>query len=309
MNTCSENIHGWPGVRLSAADVSIGLTPDIGGRILSLTYCGEELLYVHLPEAGRVFDLSPQSDLKAFKEQFGFRIFGGDKTWVAPESEWLAKIPPLDLDVGRYRLEQLDGWAVLTSLVCRETGLQIIRRVRLEYDGTIRLQEEFHNATDRPILKGIWNVTQVRKPFDVFLPADEGAIRSYYCEDPTLPHPGQEVEYDGGWAKVPCRSSVCFKFGGMLREGRLVLLRPAANGVIFFAREFEYDPDARYAHRSAVEVFNSAQFAYGEVEVHAPWVTVPHRGFISFRQTWLLGATTRAVVPSRLAESIFSKSR
>ncbi len=303
--TSIDHINGWRGLRLTAGDVSLVITPDIGGRIMSLTFRGEELFYVHTDEAGVPFDLSGIEDLAVFKAGFGFRLFGGDKTWVAPEQDWLHRSPPVDLDAGRYALEQRDGTCVMTSPVCRETGLAVVRRVRLEDNGTVRLEEEFLNTTGCPLLKGIWNVTQIVRPFDVYLPADPSAIRSYYLEDPTLPDPGQVVEPQGDWSRIRCRSSVCFKFGGIPRAGRVFVVRPSGDGSLAFAREFELSAGGQYAHRSAVEVFNSSRFPYGELELHAPLRPIPPGGAERFRQSWRLRWFPRGIGPEEMAEDIF----
>ena len=65
--TSIDHINGWRGLRLTAGDVSLVITPDIGGRIMSLTFRGEELFYVHTDEAGVPFDLSGIEDLAVFK--------------------------------------------------------------------------------------------------------------------------------------------------------------------------------------------------------------------------------------------------
>jgi hypothetical protein len=297
------SVQGQDGLRLTALDVSLGLVPSIGGRILSLTFRGEEILYAP-PLSGSVLpDIASVKDIAAFKKEFGFRIFGGDKTWVAPEKEWPGKMPPLDLDAGRYALSEKAGVWIMTSPVCRETGLQIVRRVRLSPDGTVHLAEELWNRTGRPVKKGVWNVTQIPRPFDAWLAADADAIRSYYHEDPTLPDPGFSLENDNGWVKVPCRSSVCFKFGGIPNRGQIVVVRPSGKGRIVFARSFDLDRTAEYAHRSAVEVFNSSSFEYGEVEVHAPFGVIPPGGSAALRQVWKLSFLDRETPMAKAMEA------
>jgi hypothetical protein len=43
---------------------------------------------------------------------------------------------------------------------------------------------------------------------------------------------------------------------------------------------------AVYAHGSQVEVFNSAEFPYGELEVHSPFFTIPAGGRVGAVQEW-----------------------
>ncbi|MBF0569527.1 MAG: DUF4380 domain-containing protein [Candidatus Omnitrophica bacterium] len=288
MEIFEENICGWRCYRLSAGDVSLGVVPAIGGRILSLTFRGEELLYVHGPEAGRTYDFSAVKDLRSFKKDFGFRIWGGDKTWIAPEKDWWESIPPLELDAGQYAFEAHGTGVVMTSPVCRETGLQLTRRVSLASDGVISLEQDFFNTTSREIVRGIWNVTQVLKPFDVYVPADLKNVRSYYHEDPTLPRHEVELVSEDGWVKIACSGNVCYKFGAMVREGKAVLVRETARGKVAIAYSFSADPDRRYAHNSIVEVFNAERYGYGEIEIHSPLLRIPPLGRGAFRQEWRL---------------------
>ena len=123
-----DTVAGWRGYRMEAGDLSLGVVPQIGGRIMSLTHKGEELFFVQEQFRGQSLDLSKMEDLRKEKKRLGFRVWGGDKTWVSPEEEWWEKIPPLDLDSGAYSCEVKDKKIEMVSPVCRETGLKIIRQ-------------------------------------------------------------------------------------------------------------------------------------------------------------------------------------
>jgi hypothetical protein len=288
MNISSAAVCGWPGFLMTKGNISLGLVPDLGGRIMSLCFRGQELLYAPI-DSKKELPVLPEAgvpDLAAFKRSFGFRIFGGDKTWVAPEAEWLEKIPPLDLDAGRYAFEHTKDACVMTSPVCRETGLQVVRQVVFLEGGDIALIETLRNKTDHAVTRSIWNVTQIARPFDVFIPAEARAIRSYYHEDATLPDPGFIPFEKDGWAVIPCRNDMCFKFGGLIREGRTAVIKETPEGMVIFARVFDIAHDRPYAHRSMVEVFNSSRYPYGEVEVHGALTAIPSGGEVSLSQLW-----------------------
>ena len=50
-----ESVRGWSGYVLSMGDIRLGIAPEIGGRIISLVYKGEELLFVQEEHAGETF--------------------------------------------------------------------------------------------------------------------------------------------------------------------------------------------------------------------------------------------------------------
>lgn len=158
-----QKIYGWEGFELSSGDLKVGLTPSIGGRIMSLVYKGQELLFIDPKHYGETFDPTYWQDLNQAKKELGFRVWGGDKTWIAPQSKWLSGIPPLDLDAAPYTIKFQNETAVMTSPICRETGLQIIRCVDVR-DAQVYLTEELHNKGSKPLERGLWNVTQIKRP-------------------------------------------------------------------------------------------------------------------------------------------------
>jgi hypothetical protein len=281
-------LNGWPGQRIGCGPLKIVLVPSIGGRIMSLRYEGKEMMFLQKEHAGEVFDFT-DADLVAKKKEIGFRLWGGDKTWVAPQSEWQEQIPPLELDAGTYALTWEGTVAVMTSPTCRETGLRIVRRVNIDEEMTLHVTDEFQNTTsDKVIRKGIWNVTQFNRPCVFFIPADKGVIRSYHHIDKSLPEVKDILKEEEGWVEVPCRENTLFKCGGMPKEGHIIAKIPLGGPkelVVLKSFQIETDP-LRYAHGSAVEVFNSAKHNYAEMEVHAPVCTLNPGESFSFKQQW-----------------------
>jgi hypothetical protein len=282
-------IYGWQGYCLRVGDVALGVTPQIGGRIISLRYKGTELLFSQDEHKGEVFDFSTIHDLQAEKIRLGFRLWGGDKTWVAPQYAWMGGVPPLDLDAGQYVVDVDETGITMTSPLCRETGIRIIRRVTLNTDGSIFLDQTFRNESENIIKKGIWDVTQIVRPFDVYLPAQENQIRAYKDEG-SVEEAQHKISSENNWVKIRCDEPLHFKFGGFIREGRLVLLRKGGDANFAFTKTFTINVDAHYAHDAIVEVYNSPQYDYLEIEVHAPLVPLKKGEEISHRQIWHLHA-------------------
>jgi hypothetical protein len=306
MQLNEQNIYGWNGYRLKSGDISLVITPQIGGRIMSLTYQGEELLFVQEEHKGDVFDFSHVEDLAREKERLGFRLWGGDKTWVAPQNAWWSKIPPLELDAGQYSVHVIDNGLEMTSPVCRETELQIIRQVELHEDQSIVLTETFLNTTDHKIERGIWNVTQVLRPFDVYVPAKKENIRAYKDEG-LIEEAARKIPAQKDWVKIQCDDKTQFKFGGIVNLGLIMALRKKGeNETLAFVREFSIDPQAAYAHDAIVEVYNSPAYEYLEIEVHAPLIKLQKGQETTHRQTWKIVQYNGDASPS-FAVDYFSK--
>ncbi len=297
-------IHGWNGYRFKSKSIEMTVVPEIGGRIISLSLDGQEIFFVQKEYAGQTFNFSSIATLRAEKKRLGFRVWGGDKTWIAPQKDWWEGIPPLDLDAGSYQ-QRLDEDAItMISPVCRETGLQIIRQVGLDHDGVIHLDQEIVNKGKDTVTKGIWNVTQLTRPFDVYLPTTKSKLRSYHEEDLTLPHHQIVVEESNGWCRIPCHDNQMFKFGGMVEMGVIVCLKKMANGTLAFVKTFDIDHSADYIHRSAVEVFNARDHEYLEVETHASSVSLRPGMSCKHSQKWHLRHFTGDVTPDEVFEQI-----
>ena len=58
-----DTVAGWRGYRMEAGDLILGIVPQIGGRIMSLTQKGEELFLVQEQYRGQLIDLSKIQDL------------------------------------------------------------------------------------------------------------------------------------------------------------------------------------------------------------------------------------------------------
>jgi hypothetical protein len=285
MTNRAKNIYGWTGVELLSEHLTVGLTPSIGGRIMSLKYKGQELLFTDSLHSGETFHPQTWNNLSESKISLGFRLWGGDKTWIAPQKDWLESIPPLDLDAAPYSLSWDQGQAVMTSLVCRETGIQIIRRVGLSLN-EVYLVEEIHNRSAQPIHRGLWNVTQVQRPCVFVVPSHPKGLRSYHHEDTTLlPYPG-DLSASKGHVEVNCNHHDLFKIGGILSEGKIRIYIPCPQGRICWEKSFNHDPLASFAHGSEVEIYNSPVFPYSEIELHAPFRVLKPGECSRLEQVW-----------------------
>ncbi|MEI7998761.1 MAG: hypothetical protein WCH62_04570 [Candidatus Omnitrophota bacterium] len=284
-----KNIYGWGGFELSSGDISVGITPSIGGRIMSLLFQGQELLFVDERHKAETFDPNLWNDLAIAKKFLGFRVWGGDKTWVAPQDSWFLGIPPLDLDAAPYTLSFQNHEVMMKSPICRETGLQIYRRICIT-DNQVVLTEELYNRTSNPLQKGLWNVTQVKKPCCFEIPANIGTFRSYHIDDSSLPAFEGDLSPKEGVIRVDCHGNKLFKIGGMPSLGEVSVRVPSKGKEVIWKKIFNCDLKASYAHRSIVEVFNSPQLPYAEIELHTPFRMLEPDECVRLKQTWQISA-------------------
>lgn len=303
-----EDIYSWAGYRLNFGDVSLGIVPQIGGRIMSLLYQGEELFFVQDEYKGEICHFDEGTDLRKEKQRMGFRYWGGDKTWVAPQEAWFADTPPLVLDSGEYQIQLKENGVKMMSLPCRETGLQIIRDVVIQDEQTIALNQTFRNISSEIVKWGIWNVTQMIRPFAVYLPAKKQQIRVYRGED-LIEHVGHKMSIDDDWVKVVCDDNTRFKVGGMIDQGVILALRHTSTNnqkkqgeTIALVRSFDIAAEAAYAHDAIAEVYNSAQYNYLEVEVHAPIQALQPDEEYCHSQVWKVAKIDKIVGPNEVVD-------
>jgi len=164
---------GFPDVLwLDNGILRIGVLPMAGGRILSVTFRGQETLWRNAdlldeslhPAPGHV--VGPRSGTMA-----DWHNYGGDKTWPAPQGwsgpdEW-AGPPDPTLDSGAYSWQRRDHAAgatiALTSAADPRTGLRITRELTLrDGEASYELSLRAENTSDRTVSWALWNVTQRR---------------------------------------------------------------------------------------------------------------------------------------------------
>ena len=177
---------------LSRGDLRLGLVPALGGRLLSLSYQGVELLWrnpalldaalqpldgrVPAPNSGRMGD---------------WVNYGGDKTWPAPQGwehdgQWPGPPDPV-LDSGPYVTTVSGESVTMTSKPDRRTGLRLSRTFSLTPEG-YELVLRAENAGDRTVRWALWNVTQL--PGDGTVTAGLAGRRA-----PVVPLIGEVPEY------------------------------------------------------------------------------------------------------------------
>lgn len=278
--------QGWRALWLRSEEVALALVPEVGGRIFGVEWRGRELAFANPDLAGRVEDVAARADWRARKRELGLVLWGGDKTWLAPQSDWTDGAPFLDLDSGTYEMNveaAAAGAAAvrLTSPVCRESGMQIERHISVQPgEAGWRVTHVLRNCSSGSVAWAPWIVAMYRRPAQVFLPTRPGSaypdgVKTYPEEGESSAIRGEVVSRAGELARIDCTGDRRFKFGtdAELGMGFAVLDTPGGGRVGIRKQVPTFHPRP-YAHGCVVEVFNSEQYPYFELELHGPLVNL-----------------------------------
>lgn len=111
--------NGWACQTLENGPVKLVLVPQVGGRIMAIRWRGHDLSFRQPELEGQVIDVAGVGDLATRKREPGFPLWGGEKTWLAPQAHWQEGSPFLDFERrGRGR-----GWMLDVSDV---SGLGLV---------------------------------------------------------------------------------------------------------------------------------------------------------------------------------------
>ncbi|MBE9028711.1 hypothetical protein IQ266_02925 [filamentous cyanobacterium LEGE 11480] len=258
------------------------LVPEVGGRIMGIRWQDQDLTWVNPALAGQPLDISELEHPATDKVSLGFPLWGGDKTWLAPQDRWNNQLPFIDLDSGAYEfvvLEQSPAQITvqMISPICRETGIQITRTLHV---GTIdqgwSVIHKIENCTDQSVEWGIWGNSMMRRPATVFLPirADSSfpqGVKTFESEGEAIGARSQVVEPLDGFAAIRCEAPLKFKYGVDSDEGLILAVFPDQdNQYVAHLKQFLTFHPQPYGHGCVAEVFNAEAYDYLELEIHGP---------------------------------------
>jgi hypothetical protein len=279
---------GWPAFALRQGPLRLHVVPAIGGRLMGIEFEGVELCFVNPALCGQM----PADDPAAWAAlcgDWGFPLWGGGKTWLAPESAWPRGAPHRDLDSGAWTVTErwcdLQGMGIeLRSPVCRDSALQLRRRLSLPNHGTAwRLEHGATNRGDTPITFGLWDVLMLQRPARVSLPRP-GALATTAWASAVHALPGKPpvealrrdgvLRARGEQIDIACDAAREFKCGFDSRAGEIQAERTVDGGTLRYQRRSRYPRQASFAHEHPLEVFNAPRLPYFEIETHSPLATL-----------------------------------
>lgn len=267
-NLChASSYRGWKSLMFSNNGIELQIVPEIGGRIVQLTFAGHELLWVNPMLAGK---LPPTNGLAA---DGGWLNYGGDKLWPAPQgwdndTQWPGP-PDAVLDGLPYCAELLDGGVAL-QLTSRDdplSGIRFSRTIRpMPGRSGVRFEVTMSNVDTKPHRWGIWAHTQLnaaKRDGTGFNPL----MRAYCQMNPQSrfprgygvifgekDNPSFRIDPEHGLVRVDYR----YQVGkiGVDSPGGWVATVDGAIGVVFVQR-FVFEPGKEYPDGASVEFWHN----------------------------------------------------
>lgn len=257
----------WRTIRLSAGELELIILPGIGGRLWDVVFEGRSLLFQNPDLVGLVSDIEALADLPTKSPQFNFPLWGGEKTWIAPDSEWVDGAPFPALDSAPYRVTaEDDRQVILRSDLCPISGLEIERRIALDSPTGWSIHHKVINRGPRERFTGIWSVLMLDRPARIALDIGQQAHLK-----PVFGEAGELCQPNAPYCFIDCGAAREFKVGMDNPYGHvLVGLTAPTNTTWLMCRTAASVANDLFAHGHNFEVFNSGDYPYCEAEWHSP---------------------------------------
>ncbi len=162
------NFRGWENAyRISNGIVSLVVVPSIGGRIMSYELGAQQFFYINPELEGQLFTYEQHIE----RGPYGWKNYGGDKTWPAPQGwperdKWPGPPDPV-LDGGPFTVLAHGVANGIASITMRSqpdpyTSTQITLRLSLGANtSAAHLHIEMQNISDEPVRWSVWDVAQL----------------------------------------------------------------------------------------------------------------------------------------------------
>ena len=288
----------WEIKELSSGGLRLLCLPGVGGRLWDVMFEGRSLLFQNPDLAGIIFDIAKLSELPTRSPQFAFPLWGGEKTWIAPDTAWPDGGPYPVLDSGPYHLISGDDRRLtMLSEPCPVSGLQIERCVTLDSGRSWSIHHRVLNVGSRKRFAGIWSVMMLHRPAQIGVDIGRNAVVTPVFGDASQQH---EIRESG--AVIDCSAAKEFKLGTHNPAGRSFLRLIAEDKTLWLAcSTVPASGDDQFAHGHNFEVFNSADYSYCEAEWHAPARHLSPGESMSFTQKFSLWSDLDEVAEDDIA--------
>ena len=268
----------WSVLQLTRGELELVILPGIGGRLWGVTFQEQSLLFqnpdlVHLP-----VDEIDLTDLPTRSPQFGFPLWGGEKTWIAPDTAWPDSAPFTALDSDPFLVTSRDEDHVeLTSQICPVSQLSVARRITLKSAAAWSIEHSVTNHGHISRATGIWSVMMINTPATIGITMGDPEIY------PVFGHSGSMVELTANCVIADCAKQQEFKVGLPNPDGE-TLIKIGKAGPWILCSTHPPAPSDSFMHQYPVEIFNSGDYSYCEAEWHSPKSDLARDETLRFRQ-------------------------
>ncbi|MGF1768867.1 hypothetical protein L4D06_15965 [Enterovibrio makurazakiensis] len=260
----------WKEAALTRGDLSLILVPGIGGRLMDVVYKGHSLLFTNPDLVGLTANPSTGA-LDIFPtraKHVPFPLWGGEKTWLAPERYWQDQGPIPALDSAEYQVEMLGSHSVKMTSPKSPDGLVITRTVSLSEDieGQFEIHHQITNESVETVNVGCWSVMMLKRNATIaFALVDATEVKTDFGE------PANNLQTVGKHGLVRCDDDNEFKVGVHPDSPVSFAYCPiehTSKGVLLTSSVETLFEATEYAHEHAFEVYNSSAYPYCELEWH-----------------------------------------
>jgi hypothetical protein len=274
----------WNVLSLKCGDLELLVLPGVGGRLWDVRFQGRSLLFQNPDLAGSAIDLTRLTSLPTRSPQFGFPLWGGEKTWIAPDSAWVAGAPFPELDSGDYAVLSADDRHVLMqSKTCPVSQFSVRRRIATGSAHEWTIEHSVTNEGTRMKDAGVWSVMMIDTPARIAVAMEVPGFEPVFGDAAGL------VSKHAAGVVARCTKMQEFKIG-LPNPDHRTLVKWDDGGPWLMCSVPETPEQDVFAHGHPVEVFNSGDYPYCEAEWHSPMKTLAPGETLEFFQTFRIWA-------------------
>jgi hypothetical protein len=289
--------HGHTAYRMTDGRTEALIVPDLS-RVMRYGFVGGQNI---LWNAATPDPAKPIDDRQ-------WTNWGGDKTWIGPQSSWPmiqntpSNWPPDTTLASLATAELLPGNALrLTTRVSDSWGARIIREYRFRSDGAFEVNQIVEKVSGPKMQVTVWDVFQSQAPDAIFLPLNVNSVyKNGYVwlitpkVKPKIPTAGPDM------TRIAHSYTVSYKIGMDSPVARVVAVKNGQALVLRAALPPGDYPDGALGSGFPVEFYNQQDpgTPYDELELLGPLTVLAPGEKASCKITWQLYK-----LPTRNAQS------
>lgn len=227
---------GWTkNIRLTNENVELVITLDIGPRIIRYGFIGEENI------------LGEVSEQLGKSQEEEWKIRGGHRLWIAPESKGVSYEP----DNEPVYYEEIQEGIRVVQEPGRLSGIQKMIEITLSQDNRVTIRHIIKNTTDEMLRYAVWPITVMHKGGDVIIPLPKKDPFGQHSDVPNQiwsiwsfsDLSGKRFNIEERYVRIINRAGCCpFKIGILNREGWVAYHKDQ----YVFIKRFPYSVDKTY---------------------------------------------------------------